>query len=133
MSGIGLPDCSGLVVNWKKLNDVTISDMVSSSIFLKLFRFSCHWSKVLELCQFFTIKDWSEIWKSKISPSKFSPISGDWGGVGIPNLARTSLLNCYWTLQNARVTVFTVSELLRENKQKEGSKITSPHTHIRVN
>ena len=45
MSGIGLPDCSGLAVNWKKLNDVTISDMVSSSIFLKLFRFSCHWSK----------------------------------------------------------------------------------------
>ena len=51
MSGIGLPDCSGLAVNWKKLNDVTISDMVSSSIFfffwscfVSLVRFS-YWSK----------------------------------------------------------------------------------------
>ena len=33
-------------------------------------------------------------------------------------------------LQNARVTAFTVSKLLRENQQGEGVKITPPpHTH----
>ena len=31
-------------------------------------------------------------------------------------------------LQNARVTVFTVSELLRENELGEGGKIITPHT-----
>ena len=35
-------------------------------------------------------------------------------------------------LQNARVTAFNVSELLRENQQGEGGKITPP-TQIRVN
>ena len=31
-------------------------------------------------------------------------------------------------LQNARVTVFTVSELLRENQQGRGVKLPPPHT-----
>ena len=57
------------------------------------------------------------MWKSEILPSELCPISGDWGEQGIPNLARTSLIKCYWFLQNARVTAFTVSELLRENQQ----------------
>ena len=35
-----------------------------------------------------------------------------------------SLVKCYWMLQNARVTAFTVSELLRENHQ--GAGITLP-------
>ena len=38
-------------------------------------------------------------------------------------------------LQNARVTVFTVSEILRENQQCSGGKTTPPplqHTQIRV-
>ena len=35
-------------------------------------------------------------------------------------------------LQNARVTTFTVSELLRENKQGEGGKIIPLLTLIRV-
>ena len=34
-------------------------------------------------------------------------------------------------LQDARITAFIVSELLRENQQ--GGKIASPHTQIRVN
>ena len=29
-------------------------------------------------------------------------------------------MKCYWMLQNAKVTAFTVSELLRENQQGEG-------------
>ena len=38
----------------------------------------------------------------------------------------------YWTLKNARVTSFTVSELIKEKqKQGKGFKI-APYTQIRV-
>ena len=87
-------------------------------------------SLVLELWQFSFIRDWPEIRKSEIPPSEFCPISGDWGELWIPNLARMSLIECYWMLQNARVTAFTVFELLRENQLGEG-KIT-PTTLISV-
>ena len=79
-------------------------------------------SLVLELWQFSFIRDWPEIRKSEIPLSEFLPISGDWGELGMPNLARMSLIKCYWMLQNARVTAFTISELLREN-QKGGKFI----------
>ena len=49
------------------------------------------------------------------------------GKLGIPNLARMSLIKFYWMLQNVRVTALTVSESLRENQQ--GGKITHIHTH----
>ena len=60
------------------------------------------------------------------TPSELCPISRDWGEYGIPNFARTSLIKCYWILQNARVTAFTISKLLRENQQEGGreDKIT---------
>ena len=74
-------------------------------------------SLVLELWQFSFIRDWPEIRKSEIPPSEFWQISGDWGELGIPNLARMSPIKCYWMLQNARVTAFTVFELLKENQQ----------------
>ena len=45
------------------------------------------------------------------TPSEFCPISEDWGELGIPNLARTSLIKCYWMLQNARVTWLRMSKL----------------------
>ena len=77
-------------------------------------------SLVLELWQFSFIRDWPEIWKLEIPLSKFCPISGDWGELWVPNLTRMSLIKFYWTLQNARVTAFTVFELLRENQQEEG-------------
>ena len=65
----------------------------------------------------FFIRDSPEIRKSeKLSPD-FCPISGDWGEWRIPNLAGTSLIKCYWILQNAKVTAFTVSELLTEKQQ----------------
>ena len=37
-------------------------------------------------------------------------------------------MKCYWMLQNARITAFTVAELLRENQHGKGGgdKIT-PH------
>ena len=79
-------------------------------------------SLVLELWQFSFIRDWPEIQKSEIPSSEFCPISGDWGKLWIPNLARISLIECYWMLQNSSVTALTVFELLRKN-QVEG-KIT---------
>ena len=86
-------------------------------------------SLVLELWQFSFIRDWPEIRKSEIPPSEFCPISGDWGELWIPNLARMSLIECYWMLQNSRVTVFTVFELLREKQQRGGKVKLPPHSH----
>ena len=73
-------------------------------------------SLVLLWWQFSFIRDWPEIRKSEIHPSEFCPISEDWGKLWIPNLARMSLIECYWMLQNSRVTAFTVFELLGENQ-----------------
>ena len=84
-------------------------------------------SLVLELWPFLFLRDWPEIRKLEIPSSEFCPISGDW----IPNLAWAFLIKFYWMLQNARVTAFTVSELLKENQQ--GGKIPPhPLTQIRV-
>ena len=120
--------------------------MTSSSIFFDgvlLFlsswgtsqRFMSISSVVLELWQFSFIRDWLEIQKLEIPPSPFYPISGDWGKLGIPNLARMSLIDCYYMLQNSRVLIFTIFELLRENQL--GDKITPtpnplPPPHIRI-
>ena len=42
------------------------------------------------------------------------------------------IIECYWMLQNARVTTLTIFELLREN-QLQGLKLPSPyHTQTRV-
>ena len=66
-------------------------------------------------------------------PSEFFPISGDWGKLWIPSLAKMSLKKCYGMLQNSRVTVFIVFELLRENQLEGACKITpTPPTQIRV-
>lgn len=55
------------------------------------------------------------------------------GQYGIPNLARTPTITCYLTLQNARVTTSTVSDLLRKNLLGGGGKITPhPPTQISV-
>ena len=45
--------------------------------------------------------------------TEFCTISGDWHEVGIPNLAWMSLVEFYRMMLNARVTAFTISELLR--------------------
>ena len=63
--------------------------------------------------------------------AKFCPITGDWGKLGIPNLARMYLMKCYRMLQNYSVTAFTISESFRENQKKGrvagmGGRI-SPH------
>ena len=102
-----------------------LSSLVTGPSFMSLS------SLFLELWQFSFIRDWPEIRKSEILPSEFCPISGDWVGLWIPNLARMSLIECYWMLQNSRVTAFTIFELLRGNHLR-GVKLLLPATQIRV-
>ena len=141
MSGIRLPDCSKLAINWKNDNDVTVfrHDVIVNFFDVVFFllwilvidpSFMSISSLVLELWQFYFIRDWPEIWKSKIPPSEFWPIFGDWGKLWIPNLARMSLIKSYQMLQDARVSAFTVSELLREKQQ--GVKLTPTQIRVKV-
>ena len=100
--------------------------MTSVSLFLTLPCFPCQvyllviksisWL-VLELWQFSFTKDWPEIRKSEMSSSEFCPISGDWGELGISNLAQMFTIKSYWMLQNTRVITCTIFELLREKQQ----------------
>ena len=120
--------------NWPKIRKVTMTsqfaDMKSSSNFFGIVLFLLSSlvtgpsfmsisSLVLELWQFSFIREWPEIWKSEIPPSQFCAISGDWEKLEIPNLARMSLIKCYWMMQIARVIAFSISELLRENQQRQ--------------
>ena len=52
-------------------------------------------SLVLVLRQFYFIRDWPEIQKWEIAPYGFCPIYGDWGKLWIPNMAWTSVIECY--------------------------------------
>ena len=131
--------------NWPKIRKMTMmsqfSDMKSTSNFFDVVLFLLSSlvtgpsfmsisSLVLELWQFFFIRDWPEIRKSETLPSEFCSKSEDWGKLWIPNLAQMSLIECYWMLQNFRVTTFTVFELLKENQLKGRSKITpAPFLH----
>ena len=127
LPGIRPPDCSKLTKNLKNDNDLTISRHDVNATFFDVFlyllsslvtgpSFMSVLSLVLKLWQFSFIRDWPEIRKSEIPSSEFCLISGDCGKLWIPNLARMSLIECYWMLQNLRVTAFTVFELLRENQ-----------------
>ena len=146
VSVIRPPDCSKLARNPKNNNNVTIfrhnvnvtffdvvlfllSSLVTGRSFMSIS------SLVLELSQFSFIRDWPEIRKSGIPLSEFCPISGDWGKLWVPNLARMYLTECYYMLQNSTVTAFTVLELSTESQLRRwGSKITHPSpTLIRVN
>ena len=126
--------------NWPKIRKMTMtsqfSDMTSTSNFFDVVlfllsslvtgpRFMSISSLVLELWQFSFVRDWPEIRISEIPPSDFCPISGDWGELRIPNLARMSLIECYWMLKNSRVTAFTSFELLSKNQL--GDKIIPIH------
>ena len=105
-SEIQLPDSSKLTINRKNNHNVTIFrlDAIVKFFDLVLFvlrslnagpSFMSISSLVLELWQFSLIRNWPEIRKSEIPPSEFCPISGDWGELGIPNLARMSLIKRY--------------------------------------
>ena len=133
-----------IVQNWPKTEKISMTsqfvNMTSSPKFFDLIlfflsslvngpSFMSTSSLILELWHFSFIRDWQEIRKSEIPPSEFYPISRDWDESEIPNLAQMSLIKCYWRLQNARVTAFTVSELLRENQQGGRGGITPHHHH----
>ena len=146
MYGIRSPDCSELAKNPKNDNDIIIfphnvnvnffdvvlfllSSLVTDPSFMSIS------SLVRELWSFSFIRDWPEIRKSEITVWIF-PISRDWGKLWIPNLARMSVTECYWMLQNSRVTTFIVFELLRESQlETHTHKRACAHTHkqIRVN
>ena len=126
--------------NWPKIQKMTMTSqfsyMTSTSNFFDVVlfllpslvtgpSFMSTSSLVLELWQVSFIRDWPEIQKSEISLSEFCSISEDWRELWIPNLARMFLMECYWILQNSRVTAFTIFELLRQN-QLGGDKITPP-------
>ena len=141
---------SSLWTNWPEIRKMTMTSQFfnmtsSSNVFdVPLFllsrlatgpSFMSISSLVLELSQFSFIRDWPEIRKSGIPLSEFCPISGDWGKLWVPNLARMYLTECYYMLQNSTVTAFTVLELSTESQlRRGGSKITHPSpTLIRVN
>ena len=127
--------------NWPTIRKMTtmsqFSDMASTSIFFDFVLFVLSIlvtgqsfmsisSLVLELWQFSFIRDWPEIRKLEISPSEFWPISGDWGNLWIPNLTRMSLIECYWMLQNSRVTAFTVFLVIKGKSSWGGVKLPPP-------
>ena len=127
MSRIRPPDRSKLTKNTKNDNDVTIfrhdvNVKFFWRFFVSLVKFS-YWSNFRVniitgsgIMTIFFYKNWPEIRKSEIPPSEFCPISGDWGKLWIPHLARMSLIEFYWMLQNSRITAFTIFALLRENQ-----------------
>ena len=111
----GLPQIGHKFEKWRRHNlptwshrqnfcDVTF--FLFSSLVADLSFMSILWL-VLESWQFLFIKNWPKIRKSEIHASKFCQISGDWGELGIPHLARMSLMKCYWILQNSTATAFT--------------------------
>ena len=122
--------------NWPKIKKMTMASqffgMTSSSIFFYVVLFLLSGlvtgpsfmsisSLVLELWQFSFIRDSPEIRKLEIPLSEFCPTSGDWSELWIPNLARMSLIQYYWMLQNTKFKAFTVFELLRENQLGSGA------------
>ena len=86
---------------------------------------------VLQLWQFLFYKGWPEIRKSEILPFGFLLTSGGWGKSEIPNLAPMAVIKSYCILQNASVTAFTISGLLRKNQQGE-CKINPPRPSLRL-
>ena len=135
MSGIQLPNCSKLVINWKNDNDVTICwhDVIVKFFwcFVSLVKFN-YWSKfhvnVITGSGVITIFFYKGLTRNV-----------EIGNIAIwvlPNIWRlvqerdtkfgTNVSNkCYWMLQNAKVTAFTISELLRENRQ--GVRVIFPN------
>ena len=96
-SGIRLSDCSKLSINRKNYNDLTICrhDVIVSFLkfFVSLTKFS-YWSKFhvdiiadAGVMKVFFYKGLTRNPEIGNSPSEFCPISGDWGKLGIPNLA----------------------------------------------
>ena len=123
-----LPNCSKLAINWENNNDLIIfRHDVIVNFFLTGFCFPCQVYMLVQVsCQYY-YWFWSydnfllleidqKSGNRKYPESGFCPIFGDWNKLEIPNLEWMSLKKRYWMLQNARVTTFTISELLREKQ-----------------
>ena len=120
-------DYSKLAINWKNINDLIVSwPQVIVKMFCRCFdsldKFS-YWStfhvNIINGSGFMTIFFYKRLAinsEMEYTPV-FFPLSGDLDNLGIPNLAEMSRMKCYWMLENARITVFTISELLREKQQ----------------
>ena len=129
--GNWLLDCSKLAINWKKDNGVSIfrHDVIGKFIwrcFISLVKYS-YWSKfhVNIITVSGVMKIFFHKWLTRNPETENTlvwvlPNIYRLGMLGTPNLTQMSLIKCYWMLQNARITSFTVSELLRENQQGEG-------------
>ena len=151
-SGIRLLDCSKFDINQKDDKDVIIfwHDFIVKLFwrsFVSLVKFSYR-SKfhvsIITGSGVMTISFYKRLARNletRIAPSPFYLISGDWHKLRTPNLVRMFLIKCYCILQNSRVTAFTVSKFLRKNnREEEGEGVTlpsahmhHPHTSIRVN
>ena len=111
-SRIWLLDCSKSAIHW---NDVIVNFFWRC--FVSLVKVS-YWSKfqinIITGSGDVAISFYKRLTRNlKIG----NPPHGDWGKLGIPNLAQMSLTKCYWILQNVRVTAFTVFELFRDHQQ----------------
>ena len=127
--------------NWPKIQNMTMtsqfSDMTSSSSFLEVFltllsslvtgrSFMSISSLVLELWQFYFIRDWPEIRKSERPTSGFCPISGDGSESWIANLAQMFLREYYWMLQHVRGYSFYRFWVIKGKPTGEGGKLIPP-------
>ena len=83
-------------------------------------------SLVLELWQFYFIRDWPEIRKSKIPPTGFWLISRDGVKLWMPNYGRMFLIEYYWMLQHARGYRFYRFWVIKGKPTWGEGKITLP-------
>ena len=136
-SGVRLLDCSKLAIIWENDNDATIywHDVIVNFFwrdFLSLVNFS-YWSKfyvnIIPGSGVMTILFYKGLTRSP-SFSQYLETGRVRGTKFDTNFSN----ECYWILQNARVTAFTVSELIR-GKPQGVAKITAPppsHTHTQI-
>ena len=127
-SGIWSPDCSKLAKNLKNNNNVTISwhDVIGKVFWRGLvslvkirywLKFHVNITTVSGITTTFFYNGLTrnpEI--GNIPVWVLSNIWRLWEVMKMNNLARMTLIECYWMLQNSSVTASTVFELLRENQ-----------------
>ena len=134
MSGIRPPDCSKLAKNPKNDNDVTIfrhdvNVKFFWRCFVSLVKFS-YWSKfhvnIITGSGIMTIFFYKGLTRNpEIGNTPVWALPNIWRLGRVMDLARMSLIEYYWKLQNSRVTAFTLFELLREN-QLGGGELPPP-------
>ena len=141
--GPRLPDCSKLSINRKNDNDVINfrHDFILKYFwrdFVSVINFS-YWAKFhvsiitgSGVITFFCYKGWPEIQKSEIHPSEFCPISGEWDELGIPYLARVSVM----LMNAAKCQVYSFYRFWvikrKPTRGGEGGGNSLPPTQIRV-